>query len=156
MKRLGAYRSFFGLLNEPSTVLIDNVRLEVASSAWETIERPYLLANPGGIESNNFLPLERWVETQPEESRSRLLSNVEVARENGWRGGEGRLKWVAYGVGIASLAAWAIMGVVFVRLRALEWMVRSQVLEKGLVGAMGLAVIAQAATCYLVLFGHPI
>ncbi len=146
----------FGLLNQPSAVLIDNVRLELAEPVWEIVERPYLLANPGGIEQSDFLPLSQWLESQPEEDRSRLLNNVDAARESGWRGDEGRLRVVVFGVGLVAIAAWSLLGVVCIRLRVVERIVRTRLLEQGLTGVMALVVLAQVATCYLVLFSHPI
>ena len=76
----------FGLLNNPGTVLIDNVRLELAASVWEIVERPYLLEDVRKLNPNNYLPLEKWAETQPQENRSFLRTNAGVAQANGWAG----------------------------------------------------------------------
>ena len=145
----------FGLLNNPGTVLIDNVRLELAESFWEILGRPYLLEDLEELNPNNYLPLERWVETQPQENRSFLRTNAGVARANGWRGDKGSLEELAYSIGIGALIAWAALSVLFVRLRMVEWMVRARLLEAGSMATMLLLVIAQAATCYLLLFSHP-
>ena len=145
----------FGLLNNPGTVLIDNVRLELAASSWEVIERPYLLRYPGEINPNNHLPLDKWVKTQPEGNRSFLLNNAGVARANGWRGDEGTLDRVAFGVGIGVLVAWAAACLLFVRVRLVERMVRARLLELGSAAVMVLLVTIQAATCYLLLFSNP-
>ncbi len=145
----------FGLLNEPGKAYIDHVRLELAASPWERITRPYLLADPGGLPQQDFLPLREWVETQPEADRAALLDDVDAAQAGGWRGGEGRLARVAIGAGAVVVALWAALGLAFVRLRVLERIAQSRLLDALKVGAMALAVLAQAATCYLVLFSNP-
>ena len=145
----------FGLLNNPGTVLIDNVRLELAASVWEIVERPYLLEDLRKLNPNNYLPLEKWAETQPQENRSFLRTNAGVAQANGWRGNARTLVGVAWAVGIGVLLAWVAVAVMCVRLRMVELIVRARVLELGMNGAMLLLVIFQAATCYLLLFSHP-
>ena len=145
----------FGLRDEPSRVLLDNVRLELATPLRGVIARPYLWKNPGEVNTNNYLPLERWVETQPQENRSFLLANVGVARANGWRGDEGSVEGLAYSLGLVVLIAWAIVSVLFARLRVFERVVRRRFLELGLGAGMVLLVILQAATGYLLLFSNP-
>ena len=146
----------FGLRSKPSRVLLDDVRLELAVSVQDVIERPYLLEDPGKVNPNSYLPLEKWVETQPEGNRSFLRTNPGVARANGWRGDEGNLESVAYGVGIGVLMLWAVVGVLFVRLGMLQRIVKARLFDVGSLAAMVLIVTIQAATCYLLLFSNPI
>ncbi len=89
----------FGMWDKPGSVLIDNVRLELAASVGEVIERPYLLLHPKDVNASNYLPLEKWVNTQPEANRAFLLSNPGVAKANGWKGDEGTLERAARFVG---------------------------------------------------------
>ncbi len=146
----------FGLRNDPSRVLLDDVRLELAVSVRDVVERPYLLEDPGKVNSSNYLPLEKWVETQPQDNRTLLRTNPGVARANGWRGDEGNLESVAYGVGFGVLILWVIVGVLCVRLRIMQRIVRARLLDVGSIVVMALIVTIQAATCYLLLFSNPI
>ncbi len=146
----------FGTRIEPSEVLLDNVRLELAVSPLALIQRPYLLDDPAEVNTSNYLPLEKWVETQPQENRSFLLTNPGVARANGWRGDEGTLQSTAYGIGLGMVALWVLIGVLFIRLRLLERMARARLLEVGSGAAMLFLAVGQAATCYLLLFSNPI
>ena len=145
----------FGLWLEPGIVLVDNVRLELAASVSDTIGRPYILQDPSEFNTSTYLPLEKWVDTQPEANRTFLLANAGVAQANGWRGNARTLVGVAWAVGIGVLLAWIAVAVICVRLRMVELIVRARVLELVLTGAMLLLVIFQAATCYLLLFSHP-
>ena len=145
----------FGLWLEPGIVLVDNVRLELAASVSDAIGRPYILQDPSEFNTSTYLPLEKWVDTQPEANRTFLLANAGVAQANGWRGNARTLVGVAWAVGIGVLLAWVAVAVICVRLRMVELIVRARVLELGMNGAMLLLVIFQAATCYLLLFSHP-
>ena len=53
------------------------------------------------------------------------------------RGDEGNLEKVAYGVGAGVLTLWVVLGVLFVRLRMVERMVRARLLEAGVHGCHG-------------------
>ena len=145
----------FGLWLEPGTVLVDNVRLELAASVSDAIGRPYILQDPSKLHTSTYLPLEKWVNTQPEANRTLLLANAGVAQANGWRGNARTLVGAARAVGMSVLLAWVAVAVICVRLRMVELIVRARVLELGMNGAMLLLVIFQAATCYLLLFSHP-
>ncbi len=144
----------FGLLHEPSTVLIDNVKLELVAPVGEVVGRHYLLAEAREVNTTDYLPLGNWMNSQPEEKRQSLLRNTELARASGWRGDEKGLKLVVYGVGVLFL--WVIVGVLFVRLKMMQRIVKARLLEVGSIVAMALIVTIQAATCYLLLFSNPI
>lgn len=146
----------FGVLSEQGTVLIDDVRLELAVPARELLERPFLLLAISETNPNNFLELEKWVETQPQEKRSSLLANPDAALASGWRRGEAVLRWVAPIVGVGVLLFWAVTSLLCVRLRLAERIVRTKLLRAGVFAAIVLAVLVQAATCYLLLFSDPL
>ena len=147
---------YFGLFDHPGTVLIDDVRLELVAALGEVIVRPYLLQNPEEVNRYNYLPLAKWVMTQPEANRELLRSNAGLARTNDWQGGEGTLERVAYGVGIGVLVVWVFLSAVCARLRVVQRIVDTKLPEGILVAAMGVIVMVQAATCYLLLFSHPV
>ena len=147
---------FFGLYVEPGTVLIDNVSLELAAPFGEIARRPYLLTDPLTVNRFNYLPLEMWVNTQPEENRTFLLNNPEVSKENGWRGGDAGLERVPYIVGVVVMVVWVFVSMLFIRLQVIKWIVNRGLLDLAKMGVIVVIVAAQAATCYLLLFSRPL
>lgn len=145
----------FGLKEEPSQVLLDDVRLEIAEPVTEFIERPYLLEDPREVHTFNFVPLDEWVRGQPEENRSYLLANPDVAREHGWRE-VGSLQGAAIGFGAGGLVAWVVISLLFIRVRILETLLRARLVEVAFAIAIVLMASVQAATCYELLFSRPI
>ena len=146
---------FFGLYIEPGTVLIDNVSLELAEPIGEIARRPYLLTDPLAVNRFNYLPLEMWVNTQPEENRTYLLNNPRVSKENGWRGGDAGLGIVPYLVGAVVMVVWVFVSMLFIRLQVIRWIVNRGLLDTAKMGVIVVIVAAQAATCYLLLFSRP-
>ena len=146
---------FFGLYVEPGTVLIDNVSLELAEPIGEIARRPYLLTDPMTVNRFDYLPLEMWVNTQPEENRTFLLNNPEVSQENGWRGGDAGLERVPYIVGAVVMVVWVFVAMLFIRLQVIKWIVNRGLLDLAKMGVIVVIVTAQAATCYLLLFSRP-
>ena len=147
---------FFGLYIEPGTVLIDNVSLELAEPIGEIARRPYLLTDPLTVNRFNYLPLEMWVNTQPEENRTFLLNNPKVSKENGWRGGNAGLGIVPYLVGAVVMVVWVFVSKLFIRLQVIKWIVNRGLLDLAKMGVIVVIVAAQAATCYLLLFSRPL
>lgn len=146
----------FGLWDHPATVLIDNVRLEMAAPLGEVIRRPYLLQLPAEVTPSDYLPLEEWVLTKSESYRELYLSNVGLAKASGWKGGEGTLERIAYGVAVGLIVAWILVSAAFTRLRVVQRIAGTRLLDRGLAAAMGVLIVMQAATCYLLLFSHPV
>ena len=147
---------FFGLYVEPGTVLIDNVSLVLAAPFGEIARRPYLLTDPLTVNRFNYLPLEMWVNTQPEENRTFLLNNPEVSKENGWRGSDAGLERVPYIVGVVVMVVWVFVSMLFIRLQVIKWIVNRGLLDLAKMGVIVVIVAAQAATCYLLLFSRPL
>jgi hypothetical protein len=146
-----------GLWDTPSRVLIDNVRLERATPVGELIARPYLLRDPEGENTSVYLPLDKWVLTQPEANREFLSTNLGVARANGWKGGrQDTLEQTAYRIGAVVLLAWAVLSLLFIRLRVVEKAYHAKLFEYGLTALMVALILVQAATCYLLLFSNPV
>ena len=146
---------FFGLYIEPGTVLIDNVSLELAEPIGEIARRPYLLTDPMTVNRFNYLPLEMWVNTQPEENRTFLLNNPGVSQEHGWRGGDAGLESVPYILGGVVMVVWAFVAMLFIRLQVIKRIVNRGLLDLAKMGVIVVIVAAQAATCYLLLFSRP-
>ena len=147
---------FFGLYIEPGTVLIDNVSLELAEPIGEIARRPYLLTDPLTVNRFNYLPLEMWVNTQPEENRTYLLNNPKVSQKHGWRGGNAGLGIVPYLVGAVVMVVWVFVSKLFIRLQVIKWIVNRGLLDLAKMGVIVVIVAAQAATCYLLLFSRPL
>lgn len=145
----------FGLAQHPGTVLIDNVRLELAAPFGEVVRRPYLLQDPDEVSPNDYLPLEKWVLTKPESYRELYLSNVGLAKSSGWKGDPGTLELMAYGAGAGVIVVWILVSAAFARLRVVQRVARTRLPDWALTTAMAALIIMQAATCYLLLFSHP-